>query len=64
MERSSRQTQIDQVHETVNNIFMDIQQIRVTSPDSRDAKQAAILDTIVLRKTLDNMGLKHSVSGR
>jgi hypothetical protein len=55
-----KQEHIRQLHEKLNDIFMELHSIEVMDERSRDAKQAAILSLISMRKTMENMGLHHA----
>lgn len=54
-----KQSNIKQLHEKLNDIFMDLHDIEVSDERSREAKQDAILSLISMRKTLEHMGLHH-----
>jgi len=59
-----KQSNIKQLHEKMNDIFMDLHDIEVSDERSREAKQAAILSLISMRKTLEHMGLHHCLVER
>ena len=54
-----KQSDIKQLHENMNDIFMDLHNIEISDERSREAKQDAILSLISMRKTLEHMGLYH-----
>jgi hypothetical protein len=56
----SEKEKVHLLHEKLNDVFMDMNDIQVMDERSRDAKQDAILSLIIMRKTLESMGLHHA----
>ena len=52
-------TQIKRLHETLNDVFMDLQGIQVCDEHSRESKQSAILGLVNMRRIMENIGLNH-----
>ncbi len=57
-----RQTKVNQMHEKLNDAFMDLQGITVVDEQSRESKQCAILSLVAMRKLMEDMGLTHSTT--
>jgi len=56
----SEKEKVHLLHEKLNDVFMDMNDIQVMDERSREAKQDAILSLITMRKTLESMGLHHA----
>ncbi len=54
-----KQAQIDQIHEGLNDIYMDLHDISVIDEKSREAKQKALVTLIRMRKIMDANGMAH-----
>lgn len=54
-----KQSQINRIHEAMNDIFLELHNIQVCDEQSRESKQSAILSLICIRKIMDNMGMQH-----
>ena len=58
-----RQTQINQVHEDMNEVFRALTGITVADDMSRRCRETAILRLVSLRRKLDDLGLRHANTG-
>ena len=54
------QSQINRIHEAMNDIFLALHAIDVCDPRSRDARQSAIMSLVAMRRNLENLGLHHA----
>lgn len=57
---ATRNKQIDRIHERLNDIFTDIQEIAVFDDRSIEKRQCAILNLIEVRRGMEAMGLTHT----
>ena len=55
------QAQVNRLHELVNDIYLNIHDIRVIDESGRNARQSAICNTMAARRLIDDMGLRHDV---
>ncbi len=55
----TKQAEINQLHQALNDVLVGIQMIRVLDEDAREAKQDAILTALAMRKDMENLGLSH-----
>lgn len=56
----NRQQTIDRLHESMNDIFVNVHSINVRDESSRKAREIAVLKIGVVRRQLDWLGLYHS----
>ena len=54
-----KQSQINHIHETIENIFTDLSSIHVCDEQSRESKQHALLSLVSMRRFLDSIGMWH-----